>query len=56
MNDRDSTTVDMHCHVGLIGDVWPEKGGMSDEYRRSCCSMAVTSRLPYSSSLQVPMR
>ncbi len=26
--------VDMHCHVGLIGDQWPRLGGMSREYRR----------------------
>jgi len=26
--------IDMHCHVGLIGDKWPQWGGMSNEYRR----------------------
>lgn len=27
--------VDMHVHVGLIGDQWPDLGRMSAEYRRS---------------------
>lgn len=27
--------VDMHCHVGLLGDRWPDKGGMSQSYRES---------------------
>ena len=27
--------IDMHCHVGLIGDTWPELGCMSDEYRKT---------------------
>jgi predicted TIM-barrel fold metal-dependent hydrolase len=28
-------TIDMHCHVGLIGDTWPNLGHMSDSYRKS---------------------
>lgn len=35
MSDQNSIIIDMHCHVGLLGDTWPEKGGMSEEYRRS---------------------
>jgi predicted TIM-barrel fold metal-dependent hydrolase len=35
MSSPNSIVVDMHCHVGLVGDTWSDKGGMSEEYRRS---------------------
>jgi len=37
MNDRAASSeklVDMHCHVGLLGDEYPQWGHMSDWYRR----------------------
>ena len=29
-----SGSIDGHCHVGLVGDTYPEWGGMSDWYRK----------------------
>jgi len=34
MSPNSLPVVDMHCHVGLVGDRWPQWGVMSDEYRR----------------------
>lgn len=34
MSPESYPTIDMHCHVGLVGDRWPRWGGMSAEYRR----------------------
>lgn len=34
MNEMQPPVVDCHVHVGLIGDRWPNLGGMSDRYRR----------------------
>lgn len=34
MSNSNDKVVDMHFHVGLVGDRWKELGGMSREYRR----------------------
>ncbi len=34
MGEPDSKIIDMHMHVGLLGDKWPEWGHFSDWYRR----------------------
>lgn len=34
MSPDNLPVIDMHCHVGLVGDKWPKLGGMSGEYRR----------------------
>ncbi len=34
MSEPDSKIIDMHMHVGLLGDKWPEWGHFSDWYRR----------------------
>ncbi|UCE66413.1 MAG: hypothetical protein JSU85_16505 [Candidatus Zixiibacteriota bacterium] len=34
MDDPDLKIIDMHMHVGLLGDQWPDWGHFSDWYRR----------------------
>lgn len=34
MGEPDSKIIDMHMHIGLLGDKWPEWGHFSDWYRR----------------------
>lgn len=34
MSGPDSNVIDMHMHVGLLGDKWPQWGHFSDWYRR----------------------
>lgn len=34
MSNSNDKVIDMHFHVGLVGDRWKELGGMSREYRR----------------------
>ena len=35
MTPNEHPVVDVHVHVGLVGDTWPESGHMSAEYRKS---------------------
>ncbi len=35
MNNLDHTVVDVHVHVGVVGDSQPQHGGMSKHYRES---------------------
>ncbi|UCE24142.1 MAG: hypothetical protein JSU74_12740, partial [Candidatus Zixiibacteriota bacterium] len=35
MNNTDHTIVDVHVHVGVVGDSQPQHGGMSQHYRES---------------------
>lgn len=34
MPEKKDLTIDMHCHVGLLGDRYPQWGGLSQTYRR----------------------